>query len=139
MLKKILLNVLTFGWHQLVLLRKEKEQELAQARETLRKAQETHQAVLKALPRMIPITSLVSSDTEYISAITEIRKNKAFQHLVFNVRQDIVDLATAQKSENAVEIMGMLKGMDYFLSKLHEVGTVPVAQPVDNGLEIEYD
>ena len=138
MLKKILLNIITFGWHQLVLLRKEKEAELAQASATLRRAQETHQAVLKAPPRMIPISDMVTSDTEYVNAIAGIRQNKAFQHLVFNIRQDMVDLIVAQKADTAVEIMGMLKGMDYFLVKLHEVGTFSkVAQVVD--MEKEYD
>jgi hypothetical protein len=139
MFKTILLNALTFGWHQLTVLRKEKEKELAQARDTLRRAQETHKTVMKAPPIMIPISNLVTSDTEYVNAIAEIRKNKAFQHLVFNVRQDMVDLIVAQKADSAVEIMGMLKGMDYFLVKLHEVGTAPAQRPVDIDSEVEYD
>jgi len=116
------------------ILEKELEQEIKKANEA-RKTYESKPA------KMIPIEYFNTIEPDYLRGVSEAYNSKSFRHFIYNVQQDIFGLLGQAGPDTALETLGMVKGMNFFIDRFHgaEKSYRDSMEPSNDGGEVEYD
>lgn len=69
--------------------------------------------------KMVPVEYFEANEPDYLRSVSEAYNSKPFRHFVYNTQQDIFAMLGQATPENALEVLGMVKGMNFFIDRFH--------------------